>query len=64
VSADSTSTAVYPIGIDRVPRRRRRGWRLNREAGTGQPWFEPAQHSIGELARLIKKPTEIPLSSS
>ena len=55
---------IYPIGIDRVPRRWRGGWRLNREAAAGEPWFEPAHGSIVELARLIEEPIEIPLTSS
>lgn len=55
---------IYPIGIDRVPRRWRGGWRLNREAAAGEPWFEPAHGAIGKLARLIEEPIEIPLASS
>ena len=44
---------VYPIGVDRVPRR----WRLVSDGQTDDPWFEPSDRSIEAL--LIEPPFSV-----
>jgi hypothetical protein len=47
---DDGRLTVYPIGLDRVPRR----WRLVAEGDPGAPWFEPAGGTIEP--HLIEEP--------
>lgn len=43
---------IYPIGVRKVCRT----WRLNSNAGIGEPWFEPEDGSIAARAEAIEPP--------
>jgi hypothetical protein len=44
---------IYPVGIDRVPRR----WRLVPDGDPGAPWFEPLGNPLA--ARLVEPPVVV-----
>ena len=44
---------IYPLGIERVPRR----WRVVPDGAPGDPWFEPAEGPLEPL--LIEEPIRL-----
>jgi hypothetical protein len=54
IRADGT-VKVFPIGLDRVPRK----WRLSTRTGPSDPWLEPVGEVLGP--RLIDRPIELSL---
>jgi Calcineurin-like phosphoesterase len=56
VGPDGTLT-IYPVGIDRVPRR----WHLVPDGDLGAPWFEPAGDRLA--GRLVEAPIVVAAGS-
>ena len=48
--ADDGTLTVYPVGVDKTPRK----WRLRRGGAADDPWFEPVDRQLA--ARLIEEP--------
>ncbi len=55
IGADG-SLSIYPVGVERVPRR----WRIRPDGEPGEPWFEPEEGWGQVQAFLIEDPVVIP----